>query len=189
MGNNFLGLHLKKVCEEKGFDYEDACFLLPEEMEKVLAGGSLSDYPITQRKNGGLYFHDWNGESIFLVGDEADQLYNAINPDVKDTNEVQGRTAMGGKVKGIARVILDPKNAKIGKGEILITGMTRPDYLPLMQIASAFVTDEGGVTCHAAIIARELGKPCVIGTKIATKVFKDGDIVEVDADNGVVRKI
>jgi pyruvate,water dikinase len=65
--------------------------------------------------------------------------------------------------------------------------MTRPDYLPAMQKASAFVTDEGGITCHAAIIAREMKKPCIIGTKIASKIIKDGDMVEVDADKGVVR--
>ncbi|MBU1854784.1 MAG: hypothetical protein KKF89_03620, partial [Nanoarchaeota archaeon] len=51
------------------------------------------------------------------------------------------------------------------------------------------VTDEGGITCHASIIARELGKPCIIGTKNATEVFKDGDIIEVDANKGLVRKI
>ena len=67
--------------------------------------------------------------------------------------------------------------------------MTMPRYLPAMVRAAAFVTDEGGITCHAAIIAREMRKPCIIGTKIATQVLKDGDMVEVDADNGVVRKI
>jgi pyruvate,water dikinase len=64
--------------------------------------------------------------------------------------------------------------------------MTTPDYVSAMKLASAFVTDEGGIMCHAAIIARELKKPCIIGTKIATKVLKDGDLVEVDADRGVV---
>ncbi len=67
--------------------------------------------------------------------------------------------------------------------------MTTPDFLPAMERAAAFVTEEGGITCHAAIVAREMKKPCVIGTKIATKVFKDGDRVEVDATKGVVRKI
>jgi pyruvate,water dikinase len=56
-----------------------------------------------------------------------------------------------------------------------------------MEKAAGFVTDEGGITCHAAIIAREMKKPCVIATKFATRVLKDGDLVEVDADNGVVR--
>lgn len=65
--------------------------------------------------------------------------------------------------------------------------MTTPDYLPAMNKAAAFITDEGGVTCHAAIVAREIGKPCIIGTKFATKILKNGDMVEVDADSGVVR--
>jgi len=76
---------------------------------------------------------------------------------------------------------------KIEIGDVLIAVMTRPDYLPAMQKAIAFVTDEGGITCHAAIVAREMKKPCVIGTKIATKTFKDGDMVEVDAEKGVVK--
>ena len=67
--------------------------------------------------------------------------------------------------------------------------MTRPDFMPLMRKAKAVITDEGGITCHAAIVSRELGIPCIIGTKIATKVLKDGDMVEVDANKGIVRKI
>ena len=70
-----------------------------------------------------------------------------------------------------------------------MTGMTRPEFVPLMKRASAIVTDEGGITCHAAIVSRELNIPCIIGTKIVTKVLKDGDEVEVDADNGVVKII
>jgi pyruvate,water dikinase len=58
-----------------------------------------------------------------------------------------------------------------------------------MEKAAAFVTDQGGITSHAAIVAREMKKPCIIGTKIATKVFKDGDIMEVDANKGIIRKI
>ena len=71
--------------------------------------------------------------------------------------------------------------------DILVSPMTRPDFVPAMKIAGAVVTDEGGVICYAAIISRELGIPCIVGTKIATKVLHDGDLVEVDADNGVVR--
>ena len=67
--------------------------------------------------------------------------------------------------------------------------MTDPRYVPAMKKAAAIVTDEGGITCHAAIVSRELKKPCIIGTKIATKVLKDGDEVEVDAEKGVVKKI
>jgi pyruvate,water dikinase len=65
--------------------------------------------------------------------------------------------------------------------------MTRPEFVPLMKKAIAIVTDEGGITCHAAIVSRELKKPCIIGTKVATQVLKDGDMVEVDANSGIVR--
>lgn len=61
--------------------------------------------------------------------------------------------------------------------------------MPVLKACSAIVTNEGGLSCHAAIIARELKKPCVIGTKIATEVFKNGDRVEVDANRGIVRKL
>jgi pyruvate, water dikinase len=67
--------------------------------------------------------------------------------------------------------------------------MTTPDFVPIMGKAGAIITDEGGITCHAAIVSREMKIPCVVGTEIATKVLKDGDLVEVDADNGVVRKV
>lgn len=65
--------------------------------------------------------------------------------------------------------------------------MTTPDFFIIIEKAKAVITDIGGVTCHAAITARELKKPCIIGTEIATKVLKDGDLVEVDANNGIVR--
>jgi pyruvate,water dikinase len=67
--------------------------------------------------------------------------------------------------------------------------MTFPSFISAMQKAAAFVTDEGSITCHAAIIAREMKKPCIVGTKIATQILHDGDLVDVDADNGVVKII
>ena len=67
--------------------------------------------------------------------------------------------------------------------------MTTPDFVPAMKKAAAIVTEQGGITSHAAIVSRELGVPCVIGTKIATRVLKDGDLVEVDANKGIVRKV
>ena len=75
------------------------------------------------------------------------------------------------------------------KGEIIVSSMTRPEMVVAMKKAAAIITDEGGITSHAAIVSRELGIPCILGTKIATKVFKNGDIAEVDANNGIVRKL
>lgn len=92
-------------------------------------------------------------------------------------------------IKGLVKIIFDPQKQDFNKGEILVTSMTRPEFLPLMKKAKAIITDEGGITSHAAIVSRELDKPCVIGTKNATQVLKDGDLVEVDANKGVVRKL
>ena len=64
--------------------------------------------------------------------------------------------------------------------------MTRPEYVPIMKKASAIVTDEGGITSHAAVISRELKKPCIVGTQVGTKILADGDFVTVDADKGII---
>ena len=101
---------------------------------------------------------------------------------------IKGVSAMNGKATGKVRVVIEnDQMAKVKKGEVLVAPMTTPDHIIAMKKAVAFVTDEGGITCHAAIMAREMGKPCVIGAKIATQVLKDGDLIEVDADNGLVK--
>lgn len=103
---------------------------------------------------------------------------------------IKGVSAYQGKVIGKVRKIITKKDiSKLLSGEVLVAETTYPDHVPIMKLACAFVTDEGGITCHAAIVARELKKPCIVGTKIATQVLKDGDMVEVDADNGVVKII
>lgn len=108
------------------------------------------------------------------------------------TQEVKGTVCFAGpsSIKGAVSVILrNDEIANFKEGNILITVMTNPFFIPIMKKAAAIVTDEGGITCHAAIVARELRIPCIIGTKIATKVLKDGDRVEVDAYDGTVKKL
>jgi phosphohistidine swiveling domain-containing protein len=105
-------------------------------------------------------------------------------------DEIRGESAYAGYASGTVRRIMGKKTVlSLKPGEILVTAMTTPEFLPALEKAAAFVTDEGGITCHAAIIAREFKKPCIIGTKVATELFKSGDRIEVDADNGVVRRL
>ena len=105
-------------------------------------------------------------------------------------NKIVGMSAYKGVVKGKAQIIYHQGEfAKFKPGNILVTPMTHPEFLPIMKTAKAIVTDEGGITCHAAIVSRELKITCIIGTRVATKVLKDGDMVEVDANNGIVRKL
>ncbi|MDO8628117.1 MAG: PEP-utilizing enzyme [Candidatus Diapherotrites archaeon] len=107
---------------------------------------------------------------------------------VKFTSEIKGRIAFAGKVSGKVRILKRKEQiSEVREGEIIVSPMTTPEMLPVMKRASAIVTDEGGITCHAAIVARELKKPCIIGTKIATQLLTTGMLVEVDADNGIVR--
>jgi len=125
----------------------------------------------------------YKGESVF-----SDKPLIGVIENVG--TEVKGTIAQKGKATGIVKIVrVVEELGKVNVGDVLVTQMTFPSFIQAMQKAVAFVTDEGGITCHAAIVAREMKKPCIIGTKIATKLLKDGDMVEVDADSGVVRKI
>ncbi len=142
-----------------------------------------------------------NGRMYYIYGKEAEELTNNLKKSVGLYNEkdqvnkkinslIKGSAANIGKVKGEVKIVLDNSQLdKVFDGDILVASMTTPDFVPAMEKASAFITNEGGILCHAAIVSREMNKPCIIGTKIATKVLKDGDLVEVDADKGTVRKI
>jgi pyruvate,water dikinase len=118
------------------------------------------------------------------------KLTKEFEEEHEDIDKLEGTCASVGKVQGKVKIVFGEKGFdKMNKGDILVTGMTRPEMLPVMKKAGAIVTDEGGITCHAAIVARELKIPCVIATRIGTKVFKDDDLVEVDADKGIVKII
>ncbi len=168
--------------------------------------GDKSSYVLKKELNGG--FEDKiikrASQTVYMVDsklvsknefEKIKSIYNFVLEDAgvsgaKFLNHAKGSPAFSGKVNGHVKIVVKRSDAgAVKKGDILVSSMTNPDYLPAMKLAAAFVTDEGGITCHAAIIAREMKKPCIIGTKIATQIFKDGDMVEVDATKGIVRKI
>lgn len=100
---------------------------------------------------------------------------------------LQGSRASPGIAWGPVKMIMDPKEiSRVYEGDILVTRMTTPDFVPAMKRAAAIVTDEGGATCHAAIVSRELGIPCIVGTREATHKLKEGQIITVDAKRGIV---
>ncbi|MFA5967418.1 MAG: PEP-utilizing enzyme [Patescibacteria group bacterium] len=107
--------------------------------------------------------------------------------DQRSSLAIKGVVAHPGIVTGrVSKVMYYQDIGKVKEGDILVSPMTMPKFLPAMRKAAAFITDEGGITCHAAIIARELSKPCIIGTKVATSLLEDGDLVKVDAVKGEV---
>jgi phosphoenolpyruvate synthase/pyruvate phosphate dikinase len=109
--------------------------------------------------------------------------------DQDDHRSIKGRCAFPGDVQGkVKRIFKIEEMTRMEEGCVLVAPMTVPDLLPAMKQAVAIVTDEGGITCHAAIVAREFHIPCVTGTLIATRELQDGDLVRVDATNGIVTK-
>ncbi|PIR74429.1 MAG: hypothetical protein COU35_02485 [Candidatus Magasanikbacteria bacterium CG10_big_fil_rev_8_21_14_0_10_47_10] len=111
-------------------------------------------------------------------------------PKPKEGNVIVGKGASAGSAIGPVSIVYHRGEfSRFKEGDVLVTTMTHPEFLTVMKKACAIVTDEGGITCHAAIIARELGKPCIIGAGNATSLLKDGDLVEVDGESGIVRKI
>jgi len=100
---------------------------------------------------------------------------------------LKGLPASPGIASGRVRIVRNLSElSKVGKGDVLVTKMTNPDMVPVMRKAGAIITDEGGITCHAAIVSRELGIPCIVGTERATEVLKEGMKVTVDASRGLV---
>ncbi|UXD21651.1 phosphoenolpyruvate synthase [Ignicoccus pacificus DSM 13166] len=128
----------------------------------------------------------WSARKEVKVRPEEEEEVEHVEAEVL----VRGLPASPGIGVGVAKVLFDPKKDadKFNEGDVLVTKMTDPDWVPLMRKASAIVTDEGGMTSHAAIVSRELGIPAVVGTKEATKKIQSGMVVTVDGYRGVVYK-
>jgi len=161
----------------------------PSEVEKFAENAKLIS-EIDERKNGCVML---DGKIFPLQHLNALLTKNNLALEEISTDgveEIRGTPTYQGRVQGQVKKILSFSDMNSFKsGDVLVTEMTNPDYLPIMKIASAVVTDEGGATCHAAIASRELKIPCVVGTKIATHVLQDGDIVDVDAIQGIIKKL
>ncbi len=192
--NSVINRYLREQSQKLGVDFISLQFLLPEELRLIQRRERMmSDFAVADRKEMCVEtFIESLGITI-VVGEDAKQLYkyfDDFHQHESGITELRGQVACKGRASGVVRIVEDPNMAHdFPAGAILIAYMTRPEYVPLMKKAAAIVTNEGGLMSHAAIVARELGKPCIVGTRNATTVFKDGDMVEVDAENGIVRKL
>jgi len=176
--------------EKKVKDYNILLYMMKSELLRYFQTNKLPKLQELKKrqKQSALVFFE-SDKPYLLVGSEAKKVESLVTK-VKNITELKGNSAYPGKVIGSVKIVVDPKKpGKFNEGDILITSMTRPDFIHLIKKSSAIVTESGGILSHAAIVAREIKKPCIIGTMVATKVFKDGDRVEVDATKGVVRKI
>jgi len=178
---------LQNIRARTSYSLRDLRATRNDEIIKVLAGGKVNLREIRKRHKLSVIYYTPKTGTIYY-GKAAKKLYNAYLSQFA-SKEIRGTvvSGLGEIIKGKVSRVMDVRRDKFTPGTILVTSMTRPEFMPLMRQAKAVVTDEGGLTCHAAIVSREMGIPCVIGTKIATKVLKDGDFVEVDATKGVVK--
>lgn len=177
------------VAKYHGISQENIKLLTYREFLTCLNKG-IFDVDITGREKTVLY-REGDKEYIYTGNDLENFIKENIRQqtDDQDGGMVKGVVACQGKARGKVRVIFKTKGVECAEPYILVTSMTVPNFIPLLKNAQAIITDEGGLTCHAAIISRELKIPCIIGTGNATRVFKDGDLVEVDAEKGIVRKV
>ena len=160
---------------------------------------ALSDVEVTQLANLGLAIEkhygsaqdtEWSFDpdgNVWMLQSRPITTIAAAPSHAPDEVLVRGLGAAPGSASGSVRLLENPHDTTtFHDGEVLVTHMTTPDWVPLMRKAAAIVTDSGGMTCHAAIVSRELGIPCVVGTGDATKRLRDGEIVTVDATQGTV---
>ena len=162
-------------------------------LETTVLMRDIDDLPSKQvllerKKNSMLEGDKLSMESLSeFQSKHADYRFERETPVITDSM-LTGQVGNAGYAKGPVRILKRKEQIdEVKEGDIIVSAMTTPEFVPAMKKAAAIITDEGGITCHAAIVARELGKPCVIGTRFATEILEDGDLIEVDADNGVVR--
>jgi len=181
---------IEEIGKRLGLTIKQTKFMTTEEVRKTLLENICDIESIKKRVAFSVYYADTD-EHIFYTGEQAQKAVEMIQQEtIGQMSEIHGQCGCQGVARGIVRIVdVIADMDKVKPGDILVAISTQPDLVPAMKKAAAFVTNQGGVTSHAAIVAREMNKPCVIGTKIATKVLKDGMEVEVDATKGIVRII
>jgi phosphohistidine swiveling domain-containing protein len=189
-GIYYIQPFFKEVAGRMNISLKEIAYLTEAEIIDFLSGEEVDLSKGKKRQEGFLlYFKD----------DEVVCVDHAINDELAKIGFVEekakvkhviGTVACKGTATGTAKVVRTVHDIlKVKRGDIIIAVTTHPDYVPAMQLAAAIVTDEGGILSHAAIVSRELGIPCIVGTKYATKVFPHGCMVEVDAQKGKVRRV
>lgn len=176
---------IEEIAKRFGYNYEDIIYMNIKEVAS-LEKQKPSKFLLSERRRKYFYI-TLNGKCQFFI--EKNFKKELVEKEkVELVQEVKGVIANKGMATGEVKLIMNKRQLnKVKENDILVTSMTTPDFISAMERASAFVTDEGGILCHAAIVSREMNKPCIIGTKIATKVLKDGDLVEVDANKGIIK--
>ncbi|MBU1891143.1 hypothetical protein KJ782_06715 [Patescibacteria group bacterium] len=192
MCNTWLLSFIKVISKQTGHPANLLDYATFTELGDLLDGQKI-DVKQLRARTKKYFLLNLPGHEYWLTGQQYKRFEKLINKaDLpKQSDKVQGLSANAGKVEGKVRIIynVSKEGRSFKKGEILVASMTRPEFVPLMKKCSAIVTNEGGITSHAAVISRELNIPCIVGTQNASIVLKNGDRVKVDAVKGIVEKI
>lgn len=177
---------LKEIGKRSNLKVEELVYLTGDEIINLINNKiTITKNEVKSRiKNYALILE--NEKYTLLSGNK---VKIAVHRAVKEI-EVKGVVVSRGRTTGKAKLVEEVADiSKVNRGDIIISSMTRPELVPAIVKASGIITDFGGMLCHAAIISREFGIACIVGTKQATKVFKDNDLVELNAYEGIARKI
>jgi len=160
-----------------------------EELPQLFADQQFADQ-LNQRIRLSVYYIE-DGECETFTGERADQLFEKLCAVKDDVQELKGLPASPGTARGLVRIVMHPEELhKVQPGDILVSGQIVPSFAPALKLAVGLICDGGtGITSHPAILAREAGIPAITSTNVATKVLKDGEIVEVDGNKGIVRRV
>ncbi len=175
------------------FNGDALCYLTRREFlqflrKKLNIKQVMSLYQVRKKKY--FFLHYGKKEQVLYKSGDLNKIHNYLWPKIDRVNELEGISIYKGNVTAKAYLISNMGKCNTPAYKyIVVASMTHPDLMSLLKRSAGIITDEGGILCHAAIIARELKKPCIIGTKFATKVFKNGDMLELNADKGIIKKI
>ncbi len=185
---HFLEILLKEIGKRANISLKAMRDTFPEEIQDILNGKMSEDFINERREKCFVVWEEGKDKPKILTDDQTKKWEEKLSIKHNNIQIIKGNCASKGKVKGKVRILFSAsENDKLEEGEVLVTFMTSPDFMGAIRKCSAIVTNLGGITSHAAIISRELGIPCIVGTKNATEILKTGDMIEVDADNGEIK--
>ena len=195
--NHYLDRFLREIAKRTDWKFPELQWLWGCELIDLVKGRKVDKEKILKR---GKYFATFAKEGKMKLEEISDkkkvkQLIKIyLEEEIDKGKELKGLVVSRGKGKGVktkgkVKIIRNPfkEGKKMKKGDILVAAMTSPEFIVVIKKAKAIITDHGGMTSHAAIVSRELKIPCIVNTKIATRALRDGDLVEVDANKGVVK--
>lgn len=186
-----MGYLFKEIGRRYFLSVRQVCYMYPHEFEDLLLRDKFSASKLNDRYKYSIQLSTgYYKDDTLVEGEEARKILDNLNFEKQNLENIKiliGDCASPGNARGEVAVINKVKDMqKMAEGKVLVSTATNPDLVPAIKKAAVIVTDTGGITCHASIVSRELNIPCVIGTKIATKILKDGDVVDVDATHGKV---